>query len=98
MQPHREPVGRRDVEEAVKDQVRGIERGDVALGDQGQSDPDPVAPEGQPAVFQRAGELALERPIHPVRIAADRLVADEQTAQDRADQGQGQEERGLAPE
>ena len=98
MQPHREPVGRGDVEEAIEDQVRRVERGDVALGDQGQSDPEPFAPERQAAVLQRAGQLALERAIHPVRVAADRLVPDQQAAQDRADQGESEEERALAPE
>jgi hypothetical protein len=93
MQPHREPVGRGHVENAIKDQVRRIERGDVALGNQGQPDPEFVAPERQPAVFQRAGQLAFQRAIHPIRVAADRLVPDEQSAEDRAHQRKGQEER-----
>ena len=93
MQPHREPIGRRDVEDAVEHQVRRIKRGDVALGDERNAQPEPVAPERQPARGEAARQLALERAIQPVRVAAHRLVADEQPAEDGAHQCHRQRER-----
>ncbi len=97
MEPHREAIGGRDVEDAVEDEVRWIERGDVALGDERDAQPEPLAPERQPAVLECAGQLALERAIHPVRVAADRLVTDQQPAQDRTDEDEGQDQRSFAP-
>ena len=96
MKPHRQPVGRRDVENAVEHEVRRIERGDVALGDEGNAQAEPLAPEREPALRKRAGQLALERAIQPVRVAADRLVADEQPAQDGPDHGQRADQRDFA--
>ena len=64
MEPHREPVGGRDVEDAVEDQVRGIERGDVALGDERDAQPEPALQNGsRPCSSARASSLLSGRYI-----------------------------------
>ena len=87
MKPHRQPIGGRDVENAVKHEVRRIKGSDMTLGDERNAQSKPAAPEREPALRERAGQLALQRAIQPVGIAAHRLVADEQPAQDGPDQG-----------
>src|SRR5262249_13070271 len=73
-----------------------IERSNMALGDERNAQPEPIAPERQPALMECARQLALERPIHPVRVAADRLVTDEPAAHDRTDQDEGKDQGALA--
>ena len=62
VQPHRQAIRRRDIENAIQDQVRRIERGDVAFGDERDAEPEAVAPEGSsPAARLRESSLLSGR-------------------------------------
>jgi hypothetical protein len=96
VQPHRQTIGELDIENAVKHKVRRIEGSHVAFGDERKAESEPAAPIRKPALFERAGKLALQGAIESVGIAAYRLVADEQAAQYSPHRRDGQNERQMA--
>ena len=64
----------------------------MAFGDERNTQSETTAPERQPALLERAGKLALERPIKPVRVAPDRLVTDKQPTQDTSHERKRQQQ------
>ena len=85
MQPEAQPVGDRDVEDAIEHPVGRIERRGMALGHQRHTEPEVVAPVGERAGAQVPRQLVLDRPIHQGGVAPHRLDPHQQGAEERGD-------------
>ncbi len=98
VKPHQQPVGGRDRQHAIGDQVWRVKRRDVAFRHKRHAQAHPVAPEWEAAFRQRARQLGLQRAVHPVGVTADRLETDEQATQEHADGQRGQKPGQLGTE
>ena len=89
VEPHRQAVRCRDIERAVEQPIRRVEGRDVALGHEGHTETEPIAPERQRALAQRVRQLDLDRAVENVGITTDRLDADEEPAERQGDREHG---------
>ena len=100
MQPHGHAIGGRNAGNRIDQPVGRVERGNVALGEEGNAQAESIAPEGQLTAGQKTRELFFERSVKPVRVAADGLEPDQQPAHqqprqaDRDDRGTEQPPEG----
>lgn len=91
VQPHGEAVGRRYADDGIEQPVSGVERGNVAFREQGETEPEAIASEREPSLGQEPCEFLLERPVETVGIVADRLDPDQKARQEQRRQSRRQD-------